>query len=80
MEAKEVPSNLEQESEKIAVKRNGKREYGKRCIRRDLSDMNALRVLSTFFEIRNNVFCRIDGKIANGEIGGSSQRISLVPI
>jgi len=42
--------------------------------------MNALWVLSTFFEKRDNVFCRIDGKIANGEIGDSSQRISLVPI
>lgn len=42
MEAKEVPSKLEQKSQEIVVKRNRKREYGKRCIRRDFSDMNAL--------------------------------------
>jgi hypothetical protein len=80
METKEVASKLEQGSVEIVARRNGKREDGKRCIRRDLSYMDTLKVLSTFFEKRDNVFCRIDGKIANGEIGGSSQRIPLVPV
>jgi len=71
MEAKEDPSKLEQGNEETVVRRNGKCENGKSCIRRDLSYMDTLEVLNgTFFEKRNNVFCRIDGKIANGEIGG----------